>query len=70
MPRHDAFGQVKKIPACLRFLSTSFPTAQSNVNKLVAAGILREMTGRATNRIYVADEILKSLDAPTADVPG
>ena len=47
-------------------LSLTYPAAQKNVNKLTEAGILREMTGRATNRVYVADEILKLLDAPTA----
>ena len=31
--------------------------------KLVEAGVLREMTGRPTNRVYAADEILGLLDA-------
>ena len=48
-------------------LHLTYPAAQNNVSKLVAAGILREMTGRTTNRIYVADDILKLLDAPAAD---
>lgn len=47
-------------------LGLTFPAAQNNVNKLVEAGILREMTGRSTNRIYVADDILKLLDTETA----
>jgi hypothetical protein len=35
--------------------------ASQNVQKLVAAGILNEMTGRERNRIYVASEILAHL---------
>jgi Fic family protein len=48
-------------------LDLTYQAAQYNVNKLIEAGILREMTGRTTNRVYVADEILKLLDAQTAD---
>lgn len=45
-------------------LDLTYQAALYNVNKLVEAGVLREMTGRTTNRIYVADEILHLLDAP------
>jgi Fic family protein len=48
-------------------LGLTYPAAQNNVNKLIETGILREMTGRTTNRIYVADDILKLLDAPTTE---
>ena len=48
-------------------LGLTYPAAQYNIQKLIEAGILREMTGKTTNRIYVADEILQLLDAPTAD---
>ena len=58
------------VSGAARAVGMTFPTAQNNVNKLVEAGILREMTGRTTNRIYVADEILRLLDAPTADAEG
>jgi hypothetical protein len=34
---------------------------------LYLSAILREMTGKAKNRIYVADAILKLLDQPLAD---
>jgi Fic family protein len=50
-----------------RVLDVAFPVAQYNVNKLVRAGVLREMTGRAKNRVYVADEILRLVDQPIAD---
>jgi hypothetical protein len=39
-------------------------TAQRYVDQLVAAGLLREITGKARNRIYRADEVLAALEAP------
>jgi Fic family protein len=38
-------------------LGVTFAAAQSNVDKLVSLGILREVTGRERNRIYLAEEI-------------
>jgi Fic family protein len=55
------------VPGAATALGLSFPAAQNNVDKLVEAGILREMTGKAKNRVYVADEILRLLDEPLAD---
>ncbi len=52
------------VPGAAAALDLTFPAAQNNVNKLVEAGILREMTGKTKNRVYVADEILKLLDEP------
>jgi len=43
-------------------LDIPFAAAQRYVEKLVAAGILRESTGYAKNRIFRADEIFKALD--------
>jgi Fic family protein len=42
-------------------LGVTFRAASQNVQKLVAAGILTEMTGRERNRIYAASEILALL---------
>ncbi|MDP9242356.1 MAG: Fic family protein [Actinomycetota bacterium] len=42
-------------------LGVTFRAASQNVQKLVAAGILHETTGRERNRIYVASEILDLL---------
>jgi Fic family protein len=42
---------------------------QNIVDKLAAAGILRELTGQKRNRVYVADAILKLLDQPLTDEP-
>ena len=47
----------------------TFATAMTNIRKLQAAGILRELTGKKRNRIYVANEILKLLDQPLTDHP-
>jgi Fic family protein len=48
-------------------LNMTYQAALYNVNKLIEAGVLREMTGRSTNRVYCADEILKLLDQPLID---
>ena len=42
-------------------LGIPFKTARDYINKLVRSGILRETTGYARNRIFQADEILKTL---------
>jgi len=45
--------------------------AANNVHKLVDAGILREMTGRARNQVFVADQILAFMyDRPEAPLEG
>jgi Fic family protein len=43
-------------------LDIPYRTAQRYVERLVDIGILREVTGRARNRIYRADEIFRVLD--------
>jgi Fic family protein len=45
-------------------LKVQFPVAQRYVNQLVTARVLREITGRARNRVYRAEEILRVIDAP------
>jgi hypothetical protein len=42
-------------------LRIPFRTAESCVDKLVNAGILREITGYARNRIFQANEILNAI---------
>lgn len=41
-------------------------SAQSNVDKLVEAGILYELTGQKRNRVYVAREVLRTLEETPA----
>ena len=45
-----------------RLLGVMHRAAQMNVDKLAAAGIVREATGRRRNRVYVADEIVKAVE--------
>ncbi len=47
-------------------LKVQFPIAQRYIDRLVGMQILREITGRARNRVYQADEILSALDEPRA----
>lgn len=42
-------------------LGIPFKTAQAYLMKLVQAGVLREVTGHARNRIFQADEILRAV---------
>lgn len=44
-------------------LNVTWRAAQQNVERLVAAGVLEEVTGRARNRVYVAREIVGLLEA-------
>jgi Fic family protein len=50
------FGQARDV------LHVTFRAAQSNVQKLVDAGILEEMPGRSYGRIFIAREVLKILE--------
>ncbi len=43
-------------------LSVSFPGAQQLVDKLAAAGIVREVTGKRRGRVYVSDEIVHAIE--------
>jgi Fic family protein len=45
-------------------LAVDFPTALRYVNQLVEAGLLREITGKARNRVYRADELLQAIETP------
>jgi Fic family protein len=45
-------------------LDVNFSTAQRYVNQLEQAGLLREITGQARNRVYQADEVLAAIEEP------
>ncbi|MFC2029678.1 Fic family protein [Chloroflexota bacterium] len=45
-------------------LDVNFSTAQRYVNQLEEAGLLREITGQARNRVYRADEVLRAIEEP------
>ncbi len=50
------------VPTVAKLLGVTPRSAQLNVNKLVAAGILREVSGRRRGRVYVAETILKAIE--------
>ena len=45
-------------------LEVTFATAQRHINRLEAAGLVREITGQARNRVYRADEVLAAIEEP------
>jgi len=45
-------------------LEVNFSTAQRYVNQLEDAGLVQEITGRARNRVYRADEVLRVIEEP------
>ncbi len=50
-------------------LGITHRAAQMNVDKLVAAGVLREATGRRRDRIFIAPDIVALIDAAEAPRP-
>ena len=47
-------------------MGVSFPAAQSNIDKLIARGVLKEATGGQKNRIYVAQRIVDVIEKDDA----
>lgn len=45
-------------------LQAPYRSAQRYIEKFLALGILREITGRERNRLYCADEILRAIEGP------
>jgi Fic family protein len=50
------------VQAAMKILGQSQPSAQHNIDRLVEAGILEEVTGRQRNRIYVANRIMRIVE--------
>lgn len=50
------------IPRAARLLGVTFRSAQQNVERLLSAGILREITGQKRNRIFISDEIVAAVE--------
>ncbi|MBI2303329.1 MAG: Fic family protein [Chloroflexi bacterium] len=50
-------------------LDITHRSAQLNVEKLIGEGILREVTGRRRNRLFVADEVLRTVEEPLGGNP-
>ena len=49
-------------------LDVDFSTAQRYVNQLEESDLLLEITGRARNRVYRADEVLRAIEEPLPNV--
>lgn len=50
------------IPQVAQLLEITYRSAQQNVERLVLADVLREITGQKRNRVFISDEILAALD--------
>lgn len=50
------------VPRAAKLLGVTWRAAQLNIEKLVQAKILREITGQKRNRIYFAEEIVRSIE--------
>jgi predicted HTH transcriptional regulator len=46
-------------------LSVKFNSAQKTIDKLLDAGIIKELTGQKRNRIYLATDILAAIEGKT-----
>ena len=58
---HTIFNPVLSVRQASDGLGIPFRTAQAYLSKFVQAGVLREITGYARNRIFQADEILRAV---------
>ena len=57
------------IPHAAKLLGVTQRAAQLNVDKLIAEGILREATGRRRYRVFVAGEIIESIEGEVKACP-
>jgi Fic family protein len=57
------FSPVITAPFLSRHFKITQRSAQMNINKLISIGILKEVTGRLRNRMYVAEEIIAVLES-------
>jgi hypothetical protein len=46
-------------------LNVKFTSAQKTIDKLLGAGIVKELTGQKRNRIYMARDILAAIQGET-----
>ena len=63
---------VTTMPSLAEVLSLSRPAASDALDRLVAAGIAREMTGRARDRVYAwgaVCSVATAADGSAADTP-
>jgi Fic family protein len=58
------------IPVLAQEMGVSFVAGRRYVDRLVQTGLLRETTGKARNRVFVADEILRVIQEPLTQPKG
>jgi Fic family protein len=58
------------IPGLASEMNVSFVAARRYVERLVEIGLLREVTGRARNRLFVAGDILRAVQEPMGQPAG
>src|SRR3954463_16187398 len=51
------------VPRVAKMLDITQRAAQQNVEKLIEAKVLREITGRRRYRIFLADELIRAIEA-------
>ena len=61
------FSPVITAPFLARHFKITQRAAQLNIDKLLATGILKEVTGQLRNRMYVAEEIIAVLEKNGTD---
>jgi Fic family protein len=55
---------VMTMPRIAEALGVNYSGATRYIHRLEEAGILREITGQARNRVYRADQVLEAIEAP------
>ena len=55
---------VMTMPQISEALGVNYATTSRYISRLENAAILREITGRARNRVYRADEVLAAIEEP------
>ncbi len=61
------FSPVITAPFLAKHFKITQRAAQNNIDKLISVGILKEVTGRLRNRMYVAEEIISVLESNNAN---
>ena len=57
------------VPGAVRVMTVVYSTAQRCIDWLVEVGVLEEASGRTRNRVYIAPEIVRLLDAVPPPAP-
>jgi len=52
------------ISSAASLLGITYHSAQDNIDRLIAGGVLEEITGRKRDRLYMARKILDAVERP------